>query len=35
MGRMDPTPHVGMFNRVNNLEKAIVTNCKKKKKKLD
>jgi hypothetical protein len=26
MGRMDPTPHVGMFNRVNNLEEAILTN---------
>jgi len=26
MGRMDPTPHVGMLNRVNNLEEAIVIN---------
>jgi len=26
MGKMDPTPHVGMFNRVNNLEEVIVTN---------
>jgi hypothetical protein len=26
MGRMDPTPHVGMFNRVNNLEEMIATN---------
>jgi len=23
---MDPTPHVGMFNRVKNLEEAIFTN---------
>jgi len=26
MGRMDPTPHVGMLNRRSNLEKAILTN---------
>jgi hypothetical protein len=26
MGRMDLTPHVGMFNRVKNLEEAIFTN---------
>jgi hypothetical protein len=26
MGAMDPTPHVGMFNRVSNLEEVILTN---------
>jgi hypothetical protein len=26
MGGMDPTPHVGMFNRVSNLEEMILTN---------
>jgi hypothetical protein len=27
MGRMDPTPHVGMFNIVDNLEETILTNA--------
>jgi hypothetical protein len=26
MGRMDPTSHVGMLNRVNNLKEVIFTN---------
>jgi hypothetical protein len=26
MGKMDPTPHVGMLNRMSNLEKVILTN---------
>jgi len=26
MGRMDPTPYVGMLNRVRNLEKTILSN---------
>jgi hypothetical protein len=26
MGRMDPTLHIGMLNRISNLEEAILTN---------
>jgi hypothetical protein len=26
MGKMDPTPHVGMLNKVNNLEEVTFTN---------
>jgi hypothetical protein len=26
MGRMDPTPHVGMLNRMSNLKEVILTN---------